>query len=166
MVKFAISTCAYYYLDMASQQFLSHLDGTPALGYLLWRSARLWQQYVNDAVAPLQLTNTQAVILLACARPKQKQEPLTLTSIIKYTHVGKMSASQAVRTLVSKNLLAVKPSADKRSKALLPTKEGRRRARQAAIAISAAHAEFFSDVPIAIKDELSVILTTYIIKEK
>jgi DNA-binding MarR family transcriptional regulator len=150
---------------MPTQKFLSHLDNNPALGNLLWRSARLWQQYVNDAVAPLQLTNTQAVILLACARSTQKQGPLTLTDVVKHTSIGKMSASQAVRTLISKNLLTSKPSTDKRSKALILTEEGRHRAHQASIIISKAHEDFFSDLSPVAKDELGAMLA-YIIKEK
>jgi len=149
---------------MAAQKFLSHLDNAPALGYLLWRSARKWQQHVNGAVAPLQLTSTQATILLACERLTKPQKLVTPMDIVKHTGIGKVTASQAIRTLVAKGFLTVNSSTDKRAKTLQLTKEGGRRARHAADAIAQAHTDFFSEIPAATRDELSAILARFIVK--
>lgn len=131
---------------MDNSKFLGHLDGRPAAGYLLWRCSRLWQHQVNKAVLSLGLTNTQAVILAACHQIIARGEKPTLARIIAVTDISKMTASQAVRTLLVKELLTATESVDKRSKYLSLTPEGTRRVISAIEKIDVAHGVFFAEI--------------------
>jgi DNA-binding MarR family transcriptional regulator len=120
-------------------------DGPAASrGFLLWHVTLAWQRAVAAALAPLELTHVQFV-LLACAwwleeqgcTPNQLQLAGQAGTDVKMT-------SQVVRGLEAKGLIerTVDP-ADTRARRLRPTREGARLARRAIVAVEDVDARFF-----------------------
>lgn len=116
-------------------------------GFLLWQVTHSWQRAVTAALAPLELTHVQFV-LLACTwwlteqghTPNQQDLASQAGTDIKMT-------SQVLKTLENKGLLTrAVSSTDARAKTLEPTKAGIRLAQRAIVAVEAADEAFFSPV--------------------
>jgi DNA-binding MarR family transcriptional regulator len=113
-------------------------------GFLLWHVTLAWQRAIAAALAPLDLTHVQFV-LLACAwwldghgrTPNQLELARQAGTDVKMT-------SQVVRRLETKGLIerTVDP-ADTRARRLRPTPDGARLARRAIIAVEDVDAHFF-----------------------
>lgn len=115
-------------------------------GFLLWRATMRWQRALTAALAPLDLTHVQFV-LLACAwwaseagdRPKQVQLASLAGIDVKMT-------SEVVRRLEAKGLLRrVGDPADARAKVIEVTPAGADAARRSIEIVEAADAEFFAE---------------------
>jgi DNA-binding MarR family transcriptional regulator len=120
-------------------------DGPAASpGFLLWHVTLAWQRTIVAALAPLELTHVQFV-LLACAwwldghgrTPNQMELARQAGTDVKMT-------SQVVRRLEAKGLIerTVDP-ADTRARRLRPTPDGARLARRAIAAVEDVDARFF-----------------------
>jgi DNA-binding MarR family transcriptional regulator len=120
-------------------------DGPAASpGFLLWRVTLAWQRAIAAALARLELTHVQFV-LLACAwwldahgrAPNQLELARQAGTDVKMT-------SQVVRRLEAKGLVerTVDP-ADTRARRLRPTPDGARLARRAIVAVEDVDARFF-----------------------
>jgi DNA-binding MarR family transcriptional regulator len=114
-------------------------------GFLLWRATMRWQRALAAALAPLDLTHVQFV-LLACAwwsteagdRPNQVQLAGLAGIDVKMT-------SEVVRRLEAKQLLRrVADPSDARSKVIEVTPAGADAARRSIEIVEAADAEFFA----------------------
>src|SRR5436305_5084588 len=121
-------------------------DGPAASpGFLLWHLTLAWQRAVAAALAPLELTHVQFV-LLACAwwleeqgcTPNQLQLARQAGTDVKMT-------SQVVRRLEGKGLIerAVDP-VDTRARRLRATPAGTRLAPRAIVAVEDVDARFFA----------------------
>jgi DNA-binding MarR family transcriptional regulator len=121
-------------------------DGPAASpGFLLWHVTLAWQRTIAAALAPLELTHVQFV-LLACAwwldehgrAPNQLELARQAGTDVKMT-------SQVVRRLEAKGLLerTVDP-ADTRARRLRPTSDGADLARRAIAAVEDVDARFFA----------------------
>jgi DNA-binding MarR family transcriptional regulator len=120
-------------------------DGPAASpGFLLWHLTLAWQRAVATALAPLELTHVQFV-LLACAwwleqqgcTPNQLQLAHQAGTDVKMT-------SQVLRRLEAKGLIerTVDP-VDTRARLLRSTRDGARLARRAIVAVEDVDARFF-----------------------
>jgi DNA-binding MarR family transcriptional regulator len=116
-------------------------------GFLLWHVTLRWQRAVTAALAPLDLTHVQFV-LLACTwwlteqghTPNQQDLATQAGTDIKMT-------SQVLKTLENKGLLERRPSrTDARAKTVHPTDAGRSLARRAITAVESTDESFFSSV--------------------
>jgi DNA-binding MarR family transcriptional regulator len=116
-------------------------------GFLLWHVTLRWQRAVTAALAPLELTHVQFV-LLACTWWLTEQGH-TPTQVDLATQAGtdvKMT-SQVLKTLENKGLLERRASrTDSRAKTVHPTAAGRSLARKAIATVETADAEFFTAV--------------------
>ncbi|WP_328964489.1 MarR family winged helix-turn-helix transcriptional regulator [Streptomyces virginiae] len=118
-------------------------------GFLLWHATLRWQRDIAAALAPLDLTHVQFV-LLACTwwlngqgeRPNQLAVARQAGTDVKMT-------SQVLRTLEHKGLVEreVDP-ADTRAKRLSVTDAGAELAPRAIAAVERVDAEFFRPVPL------------------
>jgi DNA-binding MarR family transcriptional regulator len=128
---------------------MTRYPGGPAEspGFLLWHVTHNWQRAVTAALAPLDLTHVQFV-LLACTwwltteghTPNQQTLAHQAGTDIKMT-------SQVLKTLENKGLLTRTTSpTDARAKTLTPTKTGTRLAQQAITAVEAVDESFFAPV--------------------
>jgi DNA-binding MarR family transcriptional regulator len=113
-------------------------------GFLLWHVTHAWQRAVAAALAPMELTHVQFV-LLACVwwleeqgcTPNQLQLARQAGTDVKMT-------SQVLRKLEAKGLIerTVDP-ADTRARRLRPTHDGAGLARRAVVAVEDVDARFF-----------------------
>jgi DNA-binding MarR family transcriptional regulator len=116
-------------------------------GFLLWHATLRWQRAIADALAPLDLTHVQFV-LLACAwwlnhqgdHPSQVELATFAGTDVKMT-------SQVVRSLERKGLVERRPDAsDARALRLHVTPRGARLAPRAIDVVESVDATFFSGV--------------------
>src|SRR4051794_15396525 len=122
-------------------------DGPAASpGFLLWHVTHAWQRAVAAALAPLELTHVQFV-LLACLWWLEEQESTpNQLELARQAGTDVKMTSQVVRKLEAKGLIerAVDP-ADTRARHLRTTKAGARLARRAIVAVEDVDARFFAD---------------------
>lgn len=116
-------------------------------GFLLWHVTLRWQRAVTAALAPLDLTHVQFV-LLACAwwLTEQGHVP-TQVDVAAQAGTDIKMTSQVLKTLENKGLLDRHASrTDARAKTVHPTSAGRSLAGKAVAAVEAVDADFFTPV--------------------
>jgi DNA-binding MarR family transcriptional regulator len=122
-----------------------HPDDSP--GFLLWHATLRWQRGIAGALAPLDLTHVQFV-LLACAwwLNDQGAHPNQISLAAQAGTDVKMT-SQVLRSLERKGLVEreVDP-ADTRARRIRATARGARLAREAIEVVESVDAEFFAEV--------------------
>ncbi|MER5864854.1 MarR family transcriptional regulator [Kitasatospora sp. NPDC002040] len=118
-------------------------------GFLLWHATLRWQRGIATALAPLDLTHVQFV-LLACTwwLNGQGEHPNQL-ALARQAGTDVKMTSQVLRTLEGKGLVEreVDP-ADTRAKRLRVTAAGAELAPRAIAAVEQVDAEFFRPVPV------------------
>jgi DNA-binding MarR family transcriptional regulator len=113
-------------------------------GYVLWQVAKLWQRKLNEALKALQLSSTQAVILINIPRLTKERQDVTQTTLSHVTKVDRTTVSQSIRSLEKKELIRrIVPSDNRRAYHVELTETGRVIATQALNRIAEAHAAFF-----------------------
>ncbi|AGS67225.1 MarR family winged helix-turn-helix transcriptional regulator [Streptomyces collinus] len=118
-------------------------------GFLLWHATLRWQRDIAAALAPLDLTHVQFV-LLACTwwLNTQGEHPNQL-ALARQAGTDVKMTSQVLRNLEHKGLIEreVDP-ADARAKRLRVTDAGAELAPRAIAAVERADARFFQPVPL------------------
>jgi DNA-binding MarR family transcriptional regulator len=120
-------------------------------GFLLWHATLRWQRGVARALAPLDLTHVQFV-LLACTwwLNEQGERPSQIALAAQAGTDIKMT-SQVLRSLERKGLIEREvDSADTRARRVRVTRQGARLAPRAIAVVEEVDAEFFGDVPEAV----------------
>ena len=114
-------------------------------GYLLWQVTHLWQRQVEVALAALDITHLQFVLLAGIGWLTRKGELLTQVQLAEFCKIDVMQISQVARKLEMKKLVkrSAHPS-DTRAKVLTLTPTGTTTLRQALPLIQHLDAEFFS----------------------
>jgi DNA-binding MarR family transcriptional regulator len=123
-----------------------HPNDSP--GFLLWHATLRWQRGIAKALAPLDLTHVQFV-LLACAwwLNEQGQRPTQIALALQAGTDIKMT-SQVVRSLERKGLLEREvDAADTRARRLHVNERGAQLAVRAIAVVEQVDAEFFADIP-------------------
>ncbi|BBC98649.1 MarR family transcriptional regulator [Streptomyces rochei] len=118
-------------------------------GFLLWHATLRWQRDIATALAPLDLTHVQFV-LLACAwwLNTQGEHPNQL-ALARQAGIDVKMTSQVLRTLEHKGLIEREADpADTRAKRLRVTDTGADLAPRAIAAVECADARFFQPVPL------------------
>jgi len=116
-------------------------------GFLLWHATLRWQRGVVAALAPLNLTHVQFV-LLACTWWLNKQgEHPTQVRLAEQAGTDIKMTSQVIRTLDAKGLVEreVDPD-DTRARRLRVTRRGARLAPRAIDVVERVDTEFFSEL--------------------
>ena len=124
---------------------VSDPEGSP--GFLLWHVTLRWQRAIVAALAPLELTHVQFVLLASTWwLNEQGADPNQLT-LARQAGTDVKMTSQVLAKLEAKQLLRreVDP-ADTRAKRLRVTPAGARLARRAIEVVDRADAEFFAPV--------------------
>ena len=124
------------------------LDPDDSPGFLLWHVTLRWQRDIAAALAPLDLTHVQFVLLATTWwRNSRGQEPNQL-GVARQAGTDVKMASQVLRTLEAKALIRREvDAADTRAKKLRVTDRGAQLAQQAVAVVESADAAFFQDVP-------------------
>lgn len=125
------------------------LDPEDSPGLLLWHATLRWQRDIAAALAPLELTHVQFV-LLACTwwLNSQGEHPNQL-ALARQAGTDVKMTSQVLRTLEHKGLIERETDpADTRAKRLRVTDVGAELAPRAIAAVEQADARFFEPVPV------------------
>jgi DNA-binding MarR family transcriptional regulator len=123
-----------------------HPNDSP--GFLLWHATLRWQRGVAQALAPLDLTHVQFV-LLACTwwLNEQGEHPSQIALAAQAGTDIKMT-SQVLRSLERKALIEREvDAADTRARRLHVTRRGKRLAPRAIAVVERVDSQFFADVP-------------------
>lgn len=114
-------------------------------GYLLGQLTMLWQRKQKRVLDPLDLTQTQFVLLAALAWLSKKSDNVTQIDIANQGNADRMMVSKVLRTLEEKKFLTRKEhKTDTRAKTINLTSLGAATLQKALIAIETADLEFFS----------------------
>ena len=117
-------------------------------GFLLWHATLRWQREVAAALAPLDLTHVQFVLLASTWWLNEHGERPNQIALAAQAGTDVKMTSQVVRSLERKGLVEreVDPL-DTRAKRLRVTRRGARLAPRAIAAVEQVDEEFFKPVP-------------------
>ncbi len=114
-------------------------------GYLLGQLTLLWQRKLKKVLDPLDLTQTQFVLLAALGWLSRENENVTQVDIANQGNADRMMVSKVLRTLESKRFISRQEhQTDTRAKVIRLTDEGAAVLQKALTAVENADMEFFS----------------------
>jgi DNA-binding MarR family transcriptional regulator len=120
-------------------------------GYLLGQVTLLWERKHKKVLDPLNLTQTQFVLLTALGWLSKENDNVTQVDIANQGNADRMMVSKVLRTLEEKKFISRQEHpTDTRAKVIKLTGEGGKVLQKALTAIEQADMDFFS----AIADEL------------
>jgi DNA-binding MarR family transcriptional regulator len=138
-------------------------DGPAASpGFLLWRVTLAWQRAVTAALAPLELTHVQFVLLACTWWLSQQGQPPNQIQLARQAGTDIKMTSQVVRKLEAKGLLGrnVDP-ADTRARLLRPTRKGAALAQRAITIVEDVDARFLDGETTTLTPVLQRLLHTH-----
>ncbi len=114
-------------------------------GYLLGQVTMLWQRKLKVVLDPLDLTQTQFVLLAALGWLSKKSNTVTQVDIANQSNADRMMVSKVLRTLEKKNFInRHEHQTDTRAKVIKLTVEGADVLQKALSAVENADIDFFS----------------------
>ena len=114
-------------------------------GYLLGQVTMLWQRKQKKVLDPLDLTQTQFVLLAALGWLSKKSNAVTQVDIANQSNADRMMVSKVLRTLEEKDFITRQEhQTDTRAKTTRLTTEGEIVLQKAMIAIENADLDFFA----------------------
>ncbi len=120
------------------------LDPEESPGFLLWHVTLRWQRMIAAALAPLDLTHVQFVLLATAWWLNSRGEDPNQLSLARQAGTDVKMTSEVLRKLEAKGLIVrTVDAADTRAKKLRVTDRGAERAIQAVAVVEAADAAFF-----------------------
>ena len=121
-------------------------DDSP--GFLLWHVTLRWQRDITAALAPLDLTHVQFVLLATTWWLNSHGEDPNQLTLARQAGTDVKMTSQVLRKLETKGLIRRDvDTADTRAKRLHVTDRGATLAAQAIAAVESADARFFRPIP-------------------
>ena len=121
-------------------------DDSP--GFLLWHVTLRWQRDITAALAPLDLTHVQFVLLATTWWLNSHGEDPNQLTLARQAGTDVKMTSQVLRKLESKGLIRRDvDTTDTRAKRLHVTDRGATLAAQAIAAVESADARFFRPIP-------------------
>jgi DNA-binding MarR family transcriptional regulator len=116
-------------------------------GFLLWHATLRWQRAIADALAPLDLTHVQFVLLACTWWLNHRGGQPSQVELAGFAGTDVKMTSQVVRSLERKGLVARETDAsDARAMRLKVTPRGARLAPRAIDVVESVDATFFSGV--------------------
>ncbi|BAV48881.1 MarR family transcriptional regulator [Mesorhizobium sp. 113-1-2] len=116
-------------------------------GLLLWRTTMRWQRLMTAALAPLDLTHVQFVLLASAMWLGRNGEPPNQVQLAAQAGAEVKMTSDVVARLEAKGLIAREADPrDSRAKVIRITPTGTAAAQRAIVAVEAADAAFFEPV--------------------
>jgi DNA-binding MarR family transcriptional regulator len=123
-----------------------HPNDSP--GFLLWHATLRWQRGIAQALAPLDLTHVQFVLLACTWWLNEQDERPTQIALAAQAGTDIKMTSQVVRSLERKKLIErTVDAADARARRLQVTKRGAQLALRAISIVERVDSEFFADTP-------------------
>jgi len=116
-------------------------------GYLLGQVTMLWQRKLKKVLDPLDLTQTQFVLLAALGWLSKKSDAVTQIDIANQSNTDRMMVSKVLRTLVDKGFVSRKEhETDTRAKIITLTPAGENVLQKAIIVVEQADLDFFTSL--------------------
>lgn len=116
-------------------------------GYLLAQLTLIWQRKQKRVLDPLDLTQTQFVLLSSIAWLTNRSEFVTQVEIADLNNFDRMMVSKVLRTLQTKNLITRQEhKTDTRAKIVTLTPNGKKILQIALSKVESADIEFFSSI--------------------
>jgi DNA-binding MarR family transcriptional regulator len=113
-------------------------------GYLLGQLTMLWQRRIKKCLEPLDLTQTQFVLLAAVGWLSKKSDSVTQIDIANQSNADRMMVSKVLRTLQEKGFITRKEhETDTRAKTIALTDAGASVLQKALIEVENADLRFF-----------------------
>lgn len=129
-------------LDKIEFLFKKPEDST---GYLLGQLTLIWQRKHKKVLDPLNLTQTQFILLTSIAWLSKRNKELTQVEIANHNNFDRMMVSKVLRTLQDKEFISRQEHpTDTRAKVIKLTNEGAKVLQKALTAVENADIEFFS----------------------
>jgi len=127
-----------------------HAGPKESPGFLLWQLAMRWQQALRPALAALDLTHAQFVLLASAAylgsTAAEEDGPVTQKVLGDHARLDAVTTSEVLRTLEAKGLIERHPHpGDARARAVAVTRAGKALARKAIPAVEEADAAYFRE---------------------
>lgn len=114
-------------------------------GYLLGQVTMLWQRKLKKVLDPLDLTQTQFVLLAALGWLSKENKAVTQVDIANQSNADRMMVSKVLRTLQNKKFISRQEhETDTRAKVINLTNEGAKVLQKALAAVENADMDFFS----------------------
>lgn len=114
-------------------------------GYLLGQLTMLWQRKQKKVLDPLDLTQTQFVLLAALGWLSKKNNAVTQVDIANQSNADRMMVSKVLRTLEEKGFITRKEhETDTRAKTIRLTTNGEAILQKAIIEVENADLDFFA----------------------
>lgn len=114
-------------------------------GYLLGQVTMLWQRKLKKVLDPLDLTQTQFVLLAALGWLSKKNDTVTQVDIAIQSNADRMMVSKVLRTLQDKKFISRQEhQTDTRAKVIKLTSDGAEVLQKALTAVENADLDFFS----------------------
>lgn len=114
-------------------------------GYLLGKVTMLWQRKIKKCLDPLNLTQTQFVLLAALGWLSKASESVTQVDIANQSNTDRMMVSKVLRTLEEKGFVTRKEhEKDTRAKTIRLTSAGEVVLQRALVEVENSDLEFFS----------------------
>lgn len=114
-------------------------------GYLLGQLTMLWQRKLKKVLDPLDLTQTQFVLLAALGWLSKKNNTVTQVDIANQSNADRMMVSKVLRTLEEKSFITRQEhKTDTRAKTIRMTTKGEIVLQKAIIEVENADLDFFA----------------------
>ena len=114
-------------------------------GYLLGQLTMLWQRKLKNVLDPLDLTQTQFVLLAALGWLSKKSKAVTQVDIANQSNADRMMVSKVLRTLEDKRFITRQEhETDTRAKTIRLTTNGEIVLQKAIIEVENADLDFFA----------------------
>lgn len=116
-------------------------------GYLLGQLTMLWQRKLKKVLDPLDLTQTQFVLLAALGWLSKKNDAVTQIDIANQSNADRMMVSKVLRTLEEKGFITRQEHpTDTRAKTITLTSTGETVLQKALTEVENADLDFFSTI--------------------
>lgn len=116
-------------------------------GYLLGQLTMLWQRKLKKVLDPLDLTQTQFVLLAALGWLSKKSDSVTQVDIANQSNADRMMVSKVLRTLQEKGFITRhEHETDTRAKTIRLTNAGENVLQKALIEVENADIDFFAPI--------------------
>lgn len=116
-------------------------------GYLLGQLTMLWQRKLKKVLDPLDLTQTQFVLLAALGWLSKKSDTVTQIDIANQSNSDRMMVSKVLRTLQEKGFITRQEhETDTRAKTIKLTPSGEVILQKAIVEVENADLDFFSSL--------------------
>ncbi len=126
---------------------MTPLEPAQSPGFLLWRATLRWQRMIAAALAPVELTHVQFVLLACTWWLNEAGERPSQVAVARQAGTDIKMTSEVLRSLERKGLVNREAdAADARARQVVVTAQGKALAPKAIAAVEAVDAEFFGRV--------------------